>query len=329
MIPRWQPASIPLLLHLDTLRCHHVSVQPPRATMTSLNIKEEDIPRLDGKVVVISGGASGIGLAAANIFARAGAKIFLFDCNPPDSGEAPENSTFIKADITSWAELKAAFAQAGHVDIAVANAGVSEEQPYFEDTFDEQGELKEPGFAVVDVNFKGTVMFTKLAVSYMRKQGKGGSVVITASATGYAPEQNLPVYSAIKSGLVGLVRSLRSTLPRFDISINAVAPAATITKLLPMDIAGPLMAAGLPVSSAHMVGLAVVYSAVARQPRMVETYGKENVLDLESKWNGRTILTLGEHYTELEEKLADLRPVWFGWRNTDLTKKQQATADFR
>ncbi|KAJ6159940.1 hypothetical protein N7497_004477 [Penicillium chrysogenum] len=282
--------------------------------MTSLSIKEEDVPRLDGKVVVISGGASGIGLAAANIFARAGAKIFLFDRNPPDSGEAPENSTFIKADVTSWAELKAAFAQAGHVDIAVANAGVSEEQPYFEDTFDEQGELKEPGFAVVDVNFKAR---------------EGGSVVVTASATGYAPEQNLPVYSAIKSGLVGLVRSLRSTLPRFDISINAVAPAATITKLLPMDIAGPLMAAGLPVSSAHMVGLAVVYSAVARQPRMVETYGKENMLDLESKWNGRTILTLGEHYTELEEKLADLRPVWFGWRNTDLTKKQQATADFR
>jgi NAD(P)-dependent dehydrogenase (short-subunit alcohol dehydrogenase family) len=297
--------------------------------MTSLDIKQEDIPRLEGKVVVISGGASGIGLAAAKIFAGAGAKTFLLDRGPPEDGEAPRDSTFIHADVTSWIELKAAFAEVGHVDIAVANAGVSEEQPYFEDSFDEQGELKEPGFAVVDVNFKGTVMFTKLAVSYMRRQGKGGSIVITTSATGYAPEQNLPVYSATKSGLAGLIRSLRSTLPRFNISINAVAPAATVTKLLPMDIATPLMAAGLPVSSAHMVGLAVVYSAVASQPRMVETYGKEQILEVAGKWNGRTILTLGENYTELEEKLADLRPVWFGWQNADLTKKQQATADFR
>ncbi|KAI0391865.1 hypothetical protein F5Y17DRAFT_478271 [Xylariaceae sp. FL0594] len=306
--------------------------------MTSLSIKEEDIPRLDGKVAVISGGASGIGLAAAHIFARAGAKTFLLDRNPPDEGEAaPEGSTFIRTDVTSWADLKAAFAQTSRVDIAVANAGVSEEQPYFEDVLDEQGELREPGFAVVDVNFKGTVMFVKLAVAHMRRrstrqEGEGGSIVLTTSATAYAPEQNLPVYSAVKLGVVGLVRALRSTLlPRFGISVNAVAPAATMTRLLPMHIAGPLMAAGLPVSSAHMVGLAIVYSAVAGQPRMVETYGKEGgeALVQEGRWNGRTILTLGDEYTEMEEKLADLRPVWMGWRNADLTRRQQAPADFR
>ncbi|KAI9046673.1 hypothetical protein LZ554_009413 [Drepanopeziza brunnea f. sp. 'monogermtubi'] len=297
--------------------------------MTTLSIREEDIPRLDGKVVIITGGSSGIGLASAKIFARAGAKTFLLDLNPPE--EPVDHATFIRTDTTSWADLKAAFAQAGPVDIAVANAGVSEDQPYFQDTYDEQGELQEPGFTVVDVNFKGTVMFIKLAVSSMQRHHRpgGGSVVITASATGYAPEQNLPVYSAVKAGLLGLVRSLRSTLTRLDITINGVAPAATVTKLLPMDIAGPLMDAGLPVSSAHTVGLAVVYSAVARQPRMVEAYGKETTLDVEGRWNGRTILTLGESYTEVEEKLADLRPVWFGWRNADLTKKQQTTADFR
>lgn len=98
-----------------------------------------------------------------------------------------------------------------------------------------------------------------------------------------------------------------------------------------MDLATPLMNAGLPVSTAHMVGLALAYSATATQQRLVEVYGKDAAGGIErsGKWNGRTILTLGEEHTELEEPIADLRPVWFGWRNASLTRLQQATADFR
>ena len=125
------------------------------------------------------------------------------------------------------------------------------------------------------------------------------------------------------------MRALRSTLPCHGISINAVAPAATITKLLPQDLAKPLMAAGLPVSTADMVGLAVVYSAVAKQQRLVEAYGKDNGIEHSGKWNGRTILTLGEDYTEMEEPIADLKSMWYGWKNTSLTRQQQTTADFR
>lgn len=61
-----------------------------------------------------------------------------------------------------------------------------------------------------------------------------------------------------------MVRSLRSTMSAFNISINAVAPAATITNLLPMNFADPLMAAGLPIGSAEFVRLAVIYSTVAQ-----------------------------------------------------------------
>ena len=129
--------------------------------------------------------------------------------------------------------------------------------------------------------------------------------------------------------VIGLVRSLRASLPRDNISINAVAPAATITKLLPQNLATPLMAAGLPVSSAHMVGLAVVYSAVTQQKQKVESYGKDSDEPVAGKWNGRTILTLGDSYTELEEPLAKLRPQWFGEDNTRLTRMQQTATDFR
>ncbi len=115
-----------------------------------------------------------------------------------------------------------------------------------------------------------------------------------------------------------------------DITINAVAPAATITKLLPQDLAAPIIAAGLPISSAHFVGLALAYSAVARQSRKVESYGKdEDALAQEGRWNGRVILTLGDTYTELEEGIADLRPRWFGEKNAELTRLQQVATDFR
>ena len=114
-----------------------------------------------------------------------------------------------------------------------------------------------------------------------------------------------------------------------NITINAVAPAATVTKLLPQDLATPLIAAGLPVSSARFVGMAVVYSAVANQNRQVEAYGRDERIDVPGRWNGRVILTLGDEYTEVEEPIASLRPQWFGRQNTDLTREQQIATDTR
>lgn len=134
------------------------------------------------------------------ILAAKGAKTYILDLNEPED-TIPPGVTFVKCNTTSWSELKDAYKQAGHVDIAIANAGVSEEQDYFEDQFDSAGELVEPKYNVIDVNFRGVLMFTKLAVSYMRRQNSGGSIVITASATAYAPEQNLPIYSATKLGV--------------------------------------------------------------------------------------------------------------------------------
>lgn len=129
--------------------------------------------------------------------------------------------------------------------------------------------------------------------------------------------------------LIGLIRAMRSTLPRENITINGVAPAATITKLLPLNLATPLIAAGLPVSSAHFVGLAIAYSATAMQDSGVEPYGKDKDAAVAGKWNGRVILTLGDSYTEMEESIARLKPQWFGEQNTILTRKQQAATDFR
>lgn len=287
----------------------------------------------------------------------------ILDLNPPNEDIQSDSPgiEFSRCNVVSWGELRSIFERIGHVDMVFANAGVSEETDYFRDTHDKDGFLLEPRYGVIDVNYRAVLNVIKLSLSAMRKQGTGGSIVLTTSATAYAPEQSLPVYSATKlavsflaqwsedvlsdflnvmghegfsadcSQLVGLVRSLRSTIIHEGISINAVAPAATITSLLPQHLADPIMAAGLPVSSAQFVGLALVYSATAQEIRQVEAYGKEKDSEMERKarWNGRVILTLGDRYTEIEGPVASLREQWFGEENTRLTRMQQAATDFR
>lgn len=194
------------------------------------------------------------------------------------------------------------------------------------------GELLEPDYKVLDVNFRSVINLIKLALSAFQRQGKGGSIVITSSATAYSPEHSLPVYSATKLGLIGLVRALRSTIPHsHGATINAVAPAATISRLLPKDLAKPIMDAGAPVSSAHHAGLAIAYSATARQDRQVEGYGKDTdaMIGNGGPWNGRVILTLGDTYTEMEEAIASLRTEWMGRYPAEMTSFQQKLTDTR
>lgn len=129
---------------------------------------------------------------------------------------------------------------------------------------------------------------------------------------------------------MGLVRALRSVTLKDDITINTVAPAATVTPLLPSHLAAPIIAAGLPVSSADFVGRAIVYSAVGKQDTSVEPYGRDvDCEDGPGRWHGRGIITLGDAYTEVEGSMADLRPIWFGRKNTRLTREQQKMTDFR
>lgn len=170
--------------------------------MTSLHFTIDDIPDLHGKRVIISGASAGIGLAAAETFASKGAWVLNLDLNPPEDGyQAPKNGTieYRHCDVSSWEQLRAAFQYAGNIDIAVANAGICEETDYFEDAFDPvTGNLIEPEYRVLDVNLRAVINLTKLALSHFRKHERAGSIVINSSATAYAPEQSLPVFSTSK-----------------------------------------------------------------------------------------------------------------------------------
>lgn len=140
------------------------------------------------------------------------------------------------------------------------------------------------------------------------------------------------------------MRALRSALRSStgpNITINAVAPGATITALVPVEMAAPMMAIGVPVNKAESVALAVVYSAIAKQDHPVDLYGKDylsqkELLDQGSankpefeRWNGRGIVTIGDAFTEVEGPLTEARQTWFGERNEGLTRSQQGAMDFR
>lgn len=121
-----------------------------------------------------------------------------------DAATAPRRGTitYRHCNVADWTSLRQAFADIGHVDIAVANAGVSQDGDFFAEALDESGLLAEPRYAVIDVNLRAVLNFIKLSVGAFRRQqqqGKGGgAIVLTSSATAYAPELSLPVYSAVK-----------------------------------------------------------------------------------------------------------------------------------
>lgn len=140
------------------------------------------------------------------------------------------------------------------------------------------------------------------------------------------------------------MRALRSGLRSSsgpNITINAVAPGATITALVPYEMAAPMIAIGVPVNKAESVGLAVVYSAVAKQEQPVDLYGRDYLSQKEllkpgaknvetfSRWNGRGIVTIGDTFTEVEGLMTATRKTWFGEKNEELTRMQQGAMDMR
>ena len=111
--------------------------------------------------------------------------------------------------MTVWKELSSSFLSIGHIDMVFANAGILEREPFLTDE-DENGEggkplleEAEPTYPVLDVVLKSTLNVVRLSWGVMRKQEEGGSIVLTASSTAYAPEIGMPVFCAVKAAVSG------------------------------------------------------------------------------------------------------------------------------
>ena len=198
-------------------------------TITPIDLTQ----RLKGKVAVITGGASGIGLATARRFAAEGATVVIGDMNPESGGAAAAEvgGLFVRVNVTDEAEVNNLFDTAqgtyGSLDIAFNNAGIS---PPDDDSI-ETTEL--PAWdKVQEVNLKSVYLCSRAALRHMVAQ-QSGSIINTASFVAVMGSATSQIsYTASKGGVLAMTRELGVQFARQGIRVNALCPGPVNTPLL-------------------------------------------------------------------------------------------------
>lgn len=189
----------------------------------------------ENKTVVVAGGGSGIGRAAARIFAERGAQVVVADTNLAGAEEtaaiaerAGAKAIAVEFDITVRADSEkvvTAAAQAfGPVQAFTSTVGWSDT------TFFDQ-ETEEYWDRIIRINLLGSIFFSRAAIDHLRPNG-GGSIVLTSSDAGKVGTMGETVYAAAKAGVIGFTKSLAREAARDKIRINAISPGPTDTPLL-------------------------------------------------------------------------------------------------
>jgi len=189
--------------------------------------------RLDGKVAVITGGCSGIGLATVRRFAEEGARVVIGDLDEVNGPRIATEigGTFVRADVVSKGDVDALFRTAketyGSVDIAFNNAGISppEDDSILDTDLDAWRRVQE-------VNLTSVYLCCKAALPYMLGQGKG-SIINTASFVAVMGAATSQIsYSASKGGVLSMSRELGVQFAREGVRVNALCPGPVNTPLL-------------------------------------------------------------------------------------------------
>lgn len=200
--------------------------------------------KLQDKVVVITGGISGIGKASAELFASEGAKLVLVDLDETKGKEVVSEledkghgAIFVQADVTSEEDAKNVFSKAvekhGQIDVLFNNAGIGASKPTHEVSFEEYRKT-------VNVDLDGVFLFAQNAIKQMRNQPNGGVIVNTASMYGWIGAPGSAAYNAAKGGVVNLTRSLGVEYASENIRVNALCPGYIDTPIIPEEMKAPL-----------------------------------------------------------------------------------------
>jgi meso-butanediol dehydrogenase / (S,S)-butanediol dehydrogenase / diacetyl reductase len=186
--------------------------------------------RFEGRSVIVTGGASGIGLATAERFADEGANVGIIDRSAPAMAAAlaaRPGLTGVLADVTDPAQLRQAFdeirAANGPADVIIANAGISERTSFLSIGLKQWRR-------VLDVNLNGVFLSCQLAAQQMMETGRSGVIIAMSSTNAIAGNPNYADYNASKAGILALTRTMaRELAPR--IRVNAVCPGYVLTPM--------------------------------------------------------------------------------------------------
>lgn len=200
-----------------------------------MNERNEGMTSFSGKVGVITGGASGIGLAVAGALAREGAKLVLADIEQgaldvavkalSDSGAEVIG---VRTDVADRASVQAladrTWQRFGAAHIVFNNAGVAVFGPT-------QDMSHEDWLWSINVNLWGPIHGVEAFVPRMVEQGEGGAVLFTASFAGIVPNRDLGPYNVTKAGVVALAESLRKDLRGTGIGVSVLCPMRVVTNI--------------------------------------------------------------------------------------------------
>jgi len=193
--------------------------------------------RLQSKTILITGGASGIGLAAVHRCLEEGAKVVLADL-PASAGrhhaeelavKYPSCCTFIPADVTSTEQVnalvEATVKKYGRLDGVFNNAGIAD--IHEADTYSDADFLR-----VLDVDLVGVFRVARAALHTMYAQGRGGAIVNMSSILGVIGQGNTAAYSAAKAGVLNLTHTLALEAAPHGVRVNAICPGYIETPML-------------------------------------------------------------------------------------------------
>jgi NAD(P)-dependent dehydrogenase (short-subunit alcohol dehydrogenase family) len=208
-----------------------------------MKAQTELIPkRLDGKVAVITGGSSGIGLATAQRFVQEGAYVFITGRRQSELDTAVKqigkNVTGIQGDVTNLKDLDRLYdtvkQRKDRIDVLFANAGIAEFAPL--------GSITESHFdKTFNINVKGLLFTVQKALPLFQD---GGSIILTSSVRASKVFEGVSVYGATKAAVRSFARSWTVDLKHRNIRVNAVSPGPIATRLVTSD--GMAVAKSLP-----------------------------------------------------------------------------------